>query len=272
MSAISPSVFSPSPARTPRLKFKTKDVAECKICSNELFEVCHPHISTQEVISRFNAFRFSCPICKRSHGNNSPDGRLSIVMGSSTLHNIWKSGTFRPKFHIDFDIIIGGRIHDVHYAFMAQYAELDLPMDVVLACGVNNMPTSDTAEDVIFQLKSFVKSIQQKSHHSKPNRVVISTILYAPKYCDNSLREKDNMREKVRQVNAWIEQFNEENTGEHLRLHLHGVKGDPAVGALEHRYDQWNEPQKMRKLHLNLETKAVVAKDLLRIFENLKEK
>ncbi len=36
-----------------------------------------------------------------------PDGRLSIVMGSSTLANIWKTGSFRPKFHIDFDIIIG---------------------------------------------------------------------------------------------------------------------------------------------------------------------
>jgi hypothetical protein len=35
------------------------------------------------------------------------DGRLSIVMGSSTLANIWKTGSFRPKFHIDFDIIIG---------------------------------------------------------------------------------------------------------------------------------------------------------------------
>ena len=145
-------------------------------------------------------------------------------MGSSTLHNIWKSGSYRPKFHIDFDIIIGeswmidckiirfnsffcwladsfliffaskshtgmyrycrwfffidwlaltfffagfdwliaqvvlfdvlhdfrcvgGRIHDVHYAFMAQYAEIETPMDVVLACGVNNIPTTDTAEE-----------------------------------------------------------------------------------------------------------------------------
>ncbi len=32
---------------------------------------------------------------------------------------------------------------------------------------------------------------------SKPNRVVISTILYAPKYTDNSLSENLNMREKV---------------------------------------------------------------------------
>ncbi len=41
----------------------------------------------------------------------------------------------------------GGQIHDVHYAFMAQYEGIQTPMDVVLACGVNNMPTTDTAEE-----------------------------------------------------------------------------------------------------------------------------
>ena len=51
-----------------------------------------------------------------------------------------------------FDVLhdfrcVGGRIHDVHYAFMAQYAEIETPMDVVLACGVNNIPTTDTAEE-----------------------------------------------------------------------------------------------------------------------------
>ncbi len=40
----------------------------------------------------------------------------------------------------------------------------------------------------------------------------------------------------MRQVNAWIEKFNTENTGEHLRIHLHGVKGDPSTGVLEHRW------------------------------------
>jgi hypothetical protein len=30
---------------------------------------------------------------------------------------------------------------------MAQYEGIQTPMDVVLACGVNNMPTTDTAEE-----------------------------------------------------------------------------------------------------------------------------
>jgi len=35
----------------------------------------------------------------------------------------------------------------VHYAFLAQYAKLETPMDVILACGVNNMPTTDSAKE-----------------------------------------------------------------------------------------------------------------------------
>jgi hypothetical protein len=31
---------------------------------------------------------------------------------------------------------------------MEQYADLETPLDVVLACGVNNMPTTDTAEEM----------------------------------------------------------------------------------------------------------------------------
>jgi|LakMenEpi03Aug12_release.lakeMendotaPanAssembly.Ray.scaffolds.fasta_scaffold2514878_1 hypothetical protein len=38
------------------------------------------------------------------------------------------------------------------------------------------------------------------------------------------------------------------------------------------RYDQWNEPQKLRKLHFNNEVKALVAGNLVRLFENLKDK
>ena len=37
------------------------------------------------------------------------------------------------------------------------------PMDIVLACGVNNMPTNDTAKVVIDTLQSFVRTIKDHS-------------------------------------------------------------------------------------------------------------
>ena len=35
------------------------------------------------------------------------NGRINIVLGSSTLHNLWKERTYKPNSHIDFDCIIG---------------------------------------------------------------------------------------------------------------------------------------------------------------------
>ena len=44
---------------------------------------------------------------KKSTNCTLENGRLSIVLGSSTLHNIWKEKTYKPSTHIDFDCIIG---------------------------------------------------------------------------------------------------------------------------------------------------------------------
>ena len=47
------------------------------------------------------------------------------------------------------------------YAFL--YSCPSNPMDIVLACGVNNMPTNDTAKVVIDTLQSFVRTIKDHS-------------------------------------------------------------------------------------------------------------
>ena len=40
-------------------KFSTKNVDECNICSNELFSVCHPHISRCAMICRYSEYVLS---------------------------------------------------------------------------------------------------------------------------------------------------------------------------------------------------------------------
>jgi len=277
LSRVSSDIFSGStpsaePNPSPRRKFSTKDIEECSICSNQLFEVCHPHISTQQIESRFQTENYYCPICKKQHPKQS-EGRRSLVLGSSTLHNIWKVSEYKPNFHVDFDCIIGGKIHDVHASFLYQYAKIKEPMDVLLACGVNNIPSTDSAHDIIFQFKSLVKSILQHSEdqgHVKPSRVVIASLLYAPKYCDARLNPQLNMIDKVRTVNKWIQEYNEKATGKQLDLHLHGVAGDPSIGDIKHRYEEWREPQWERKLHFTQEVKGTVAKDLIKVFTDLK--
>lgn len=98
-----------------RRKFSTKDCRECLICSDQVFEVCHPHISTVEMLKKKGADGYRrdpiwCQICSAKHSDPlvKASNRRKIVLGSSTLAHLWKTeGYQRPPFHIDFDCIIG---------------------------------------------------------------------------------------------------------------------------------------------------------------------
>ena len=127
-------------------------------------------------------------------------------------------------------------------SFLYQWSSNRTPLDIVLACGVNNVPNEgprpDTAEDIIFQYKTFVDYIKLHSAElEEASRVVIATIPYAPKHTDRTVPGSSEMVDKVRKVNAWIVEFNEGCTGLQLRLDLHGVVGDPSKGKeVVHRY------------------------------------
>ena len=62
-------------------------------------------------------------------------------------------------------IILGGRIHDIHASFLYQYSQVSTPMDIILVCGVNNIPTEDSSQNIIIQFKSLIKTIKDHSVH-----------------------------------------------------------------------------------------------------------
>lgn len=264
-----------------RRKISTKNCQECLICSDEVFEVCHPHLSAIEMLKKKGADGVTthpiwCQICQTKHIDPKLDQerRQRIVLGSSTLAHLWKSNGFNSQSHIDFDCIIGGQIHDVHLSFIRQYMDVSSPLDIVLACGMNNVPTTDTPDDVILQFESFLMSIRNHSEryqHTNPNRVVICPLLFAPKFCDAKLSQNENHLSKILCINKWIKDFNENTTGLHLELDKCGVKNVPKSSdeTVEHLYDDWNEPQWNRMLHLSSESKSKVAQQLIQVFTNL---
>ena len=147
------------------------------------FQVCHPHISTLDQLNQKSRYVRSirdliwCQICQKKHADLKLDAKIrkKLVMGSSTLAHLWKSNGYKENcdFHVDFDCIIGGQIHDVHLSFERQYKDLANPMDIILACGMNNVPTNDEATTIILQLKSFLQTIENHSErhgHKHPNR------------------------------------------------------------------------------------------------------
>jgi len=249
-------------------KFSTKNVDECNICSNELFSVCHPHISSIAERAKDESAEesYTCTICRSDHLKDEQKVRRRVMIGSSTLHNIWAEAAYNPGYHIDFDCIIGGQIHDVHASFLQQYMDITEPMDIVIACCHDNVSTPDTASDIIFAFRSLVKTIQEQN---RDNRVVIASLLFAPKYCDVGIPPSRNMLEKVRVVNRWIADFNREATGVQLDLGVYGVEGDPMVGEVKHRYTDWREPSIDRKLHFSAAVKAKIASQLVGVYESL---
>ena len=49
-------------------------------------------------------------------------------------------------------IISGGQIHDVHASFLYQYATTKEPMNIIIACGVDNVMSGDSSWSIIFQV------------------------------------------------------------------------------------------------------------------------
>lgn len=274
-----PPIFDTTPEK--RRKFSTKDCQECQICSDDVFQVCHPHISALEMLSKHgNAgiWPVFCPICKCKHVDPKMnlEARQKIVLGSSTLAHLWQVKGYKSPFHIDFDCIIGGQIHDVHLSFIRQYKDITSPLDIILACGMNNVPTDDTSDEIVFQFESFLRSISEHSEihgHENPNKVVICPLLYAPKFCDAKLNQSQNHLPKILRVNQWIKEFNKMNTGLSVELDAIGVKRIPESPGekVEHIYDQWNEREWNRMLHLNPESKSKVADQLINVFSTLEK-
>ena len=96
--------------------------------------MCHPHISTldqtNQKLRQIRSIKDPvwCQICFKkcqevSNFKIFPKIRRKLVMGSSTLAHLWKSNGYKGNcdFHVDFDCIIGGQIHDVHLSFERQY-------------------------------------------------------------------------------------------------------------------------------------------------------
>ena len=84
-------------------------------------------------------------------------------------------------FFLDFDCIIGGQIHDIHLSYNRQYRDVAKPMDIILACGMNNIPSGrDSAQNIVLQLKSLLKSIKRHTKNydlNTENRYVLSLFL-----------------------------------------------------------------------------------------------
>ena len=159
---------------------------------------------------------------------------------------------FNPVPCVYLDCIIGGTVIDVHKLFLNVYRNMQSPLNVVVSCGLNNIPLLPS-ERTITQLKCFVYSI--KSIH-KDNKIVFATIPYAPKFCHSTLLEHVKMTARIKHINEWIEKFNASESGLSFDLSQFGIENSlDENGKIKHILEDWKEVSIKKKLHFSIKPK-----------------
>ena len=121
-----------------------------------------------------------------------------------------------------FDTLIGCCVGCVHAVWDRHYAHTQ-SIDVLLACGVNNVGHGDRASSIIMELQYLGNKIL--SHSS--NWLLIVTIPLAPRHC------APGKVEEARTVNRWILDTNQRMTGKQLKLHQFGTENAKGLGQLD---------------------------------------
>ena len=173
-------------------------------------------------------------------------------MGSSELCHLWKRPTYNPVSCVDFDCLIGGTVIEVHKLFLNVYRNIQSPLNIVVSCGINNIPLF-SSEQTITQLKCFVYSI--KSLH-KENKIVFVTVPYAPKFCHLTKTDHTKIVARIKHINDWIDNFNKMESGHSLDLSKLGIKSDQGEnGKIIHIFEEWKEVDIKKKLHFSIKIK-----------------
>ena len=192
----------------------------------------------------------------RPKGSPAKQNRKTIFLGSSELCHLWRTSTFTPDSCVDFDCLVGGTVLEVHKMFLNEYREYHSPLNVIVSCGLNNIPRHSD-QQTISQLEGLAKSIHSLN---KENMVIFGTVPYAPKFCHSMRYASMKMISKTHNINEWIKAFNDKETKFSLDLSSFGLKDKPRKNCnIIYKFEDWKEDETMKKLHFSNKVKCKVA-------------
>ena len=201
--------------------------------------------------------------------NHAVKQARTILIGSSTLSHLWKTPTFKPSNPMDFDCLIGGKVSDVRIMFLRTYSDCEIPLNVIVCCGVNDVPVH-SSDETIQELKKLAQAIME---HNENNKIVLSTILFPPKFCDRGRPDYINHIHRIKKINSWIKSFNAEKTGLTLDMSKYGISKNFSVNdRIQFVYEDWKEEEIHKKLHLSYNVKKKVAVEVTEICNALQYK
>ena len=179
--------------------------------------------------------------------------------------------------------IVGGRIRDMTRALIMLYLHHPERLEIILVAGLNNIGESQSADEIVDELKELKEAVQLHSEthsHNPPSVVSISTLMYTPKFCSLHVPDSivdwkpplgfDNKKEVVEAANKAIMAMNKESSVNFLNLHYEGIRIDKKSGKKMHRHHTstpiWRESDVRRKLHLTTSFKVKIVQRAAKIF------
>ena len=262
----------------------------------------HQHISSLQYrintpLDRFG--QYCCPQCELNPHYFKCGVRYPILVTSSTLSQ-WQGRNWRARaanaykgdqIHVDQISLPGGRIRDLRSALRAEYSESELPLDILIAGGLNDLNCNSSADTIIQELANWKQEIETWNPDST---VAICTLPYPPSLTFLS-RDYHRHQEAVRhtdktavinQLNPAITRLNQSGpqgniTSRAPRMTTWGLRqalvqlnnnnpADRSVGNLTaHRTGQWRERESTRQLHLDDRTRFRFGKATVAYFRRM---
>ena len=223
--------------------------------------------SPEATVELSNVFRGKPHISLRTSGPAVE--QATILIGSSTLSHLWRAPDFKPSSPINFDCVIGGRVSDIRKMFLMTYKDYESPLNVIVCCGVNDIAVQ-CSEETILQLKTLAQTIMENNTR---NKIVISTILFAPKFCYRGSPDYLIHIRRTRHINNWINSFNAGETGLNLDMSKFGISESSSIdGGIRFAYEDWKEDEVNKKLHLSYAVKKKVAVEVTELCNALQHK
>ena len=203
-----------------------------------------------------------CSSCKSTHPPY-PDveGRIKLIVTDYLLHKFYASANYPgDQVHTDYISIKDGITRDLHRAVMLEVGSVAKPLDVVIACGYNDLIKGHDRDYIIEGLTAFSKEIldlKTKHNLESSNTVAICTLVYPPALASFISLKKDNgtkfaRKLKIYWINEQIHELNKKNNCPYYpRLHTFGVKkntrrtydelGRPVIlNHKVHRMKEWD--------------------------------
>ena len=257
----------------------------CSFCSEALSTiyprqryVYHSHFSSiaQRASSPLDHYaQHLCTTCETVMHPVKMGHRIPIVISSSILAN-WQGrnrgspGAYEgDPVHLDYVTIPGATVEQLQHAFEVQYRVIDLPLDVILVAGYNNILRNESLETIMSRYSVFKKHVINMScSGGRMNSFAIATLPYPPRL--TRLRDDpyfpyhqpyyDETTQLLDELTPRIISMNKEEIDMKTRLaptfHTWCLsKGNTSkqgfsVGSLSrHRPSQWREDNFLDQLH-----------------------